>query len=155
MVSHVVTTYRALPDNLPEGENPIVRKQLYVQGHDDQIVVTELGVQADVNNNDQAVGDEGGNVGRQDILALLAENRSLRTEVVNLNERIGQLEGTIASSIAGINRKINRIARGPARLPRAGERQDEENNGNNNCLGPYGRSNGRNGRGNQAHDGEV
>ena len=80
---HVVNEYLNLPQQLPEGENPIKKVLLVINGAEDQVIITELGDMNEATGN--GVGASG-QVSRNDYLALLNEVRHLRSENRQLHE---------------------------------------------------------------------
>ena len=111
---HVVNEYLNLPQQLPEGENPIKKVLLVINGAEDQVIITELGDMNEATGNGMGAG---GQVSRNDYLALLHEVRHLRSENRQLHEmttnRLSRLEKEVATNHGIMQGNIDRIARWP------------------------------------------
>jgi hypothetical protein len=154
---HVVEEYGRLQQHVPEGENPIKKVRLVINGAEDQVVITSIDMDEENNEGNGGAGDGGnggggggdggngggggGNVSRNDYLALLSETRNARTENRQYHEqqnnRMGRLEARMDHSISRMNANIQRIARWPAAPRRQGGNQagNEQGEGGQNRQG--------------------
>ena len=113
--NHVVNEYLHLPVRFPEGENPMKKVRLVVNGAEDQVIITEVDGPDEESNGGGGAGHQ---VTRNEYLALFHEVRMLRSENRQLHEtsnnRMSMMETQLSARLALVEGNIDRIARWPA-----------------------------------------
>lgn len=134
------TAYNSLDNQLPEGQNPVQRIPIIVTGHDDQVIITEVFPEEDVDgDNGQArniaVNIDGGG-SRDDLLRAVyavvgiqrRESRdrgeSILSRLDRLNEYVLQMDQRHIQQMNALHRSIRRIALQPVQRPRIGNLEE-------------------------------
>ncbi len=142
--NRIRAAYNALANRLPGGQNPVQRIPIIVTGHDDQVFITEVFPEEDVDHVHDArnlAANVGGGGGRDDLLrAVHAQvgiqrreghdrGEALTTGLDRLNEYIIQMDERHTQQVNTLRRSIHRIALQPVQRPRVDEDGGTEGGG--------------------------
>ncbi|KAI2507360.1 hypothetical protein MHU86_7080 [Fragilaria crotonensis] len=131
--NRIQTAYNALENRLPVGQNPVQRIPIIVTGHDDQVFITEVFPDEDIDRVNDArnlAANIGAGGGRDDLLrAVHAQvgiqrreghdrGEALKTRLDRLSEYVLQMDQRHTQQMNILRRSIHRVALQPVQRPR-------------------------------------
>ncbi|KAI2509856.1 hypothetical protein MHU86_4567 [Fragilaria crotonensis] len=135
--NRIQAAYNALENRLPVGQNPVQRIPIIVTGHDDQVFITEVFPEEDVDRLNGRVrnlaANIGGGGGRDDLLRAVhaqvgiqrreghARGEALIGRLDRLSEYVSQMDQRHTQQMNTLRRSVHRVALQPVQRPRVDE----------------------------------
>ncbi|KAI2498774.1 hypothetical protein MHU86_15730 [Fragilaria crotonensis] len=135
--NRIQAAYNALENRLPVGQNPVQRIPIIVTGHDDQVLITEVFPEEDVDRLNGRVRNLatniGGGGGRDDLLRAVhaqvgiqrreghARGEALIGRLDRLSEYVSQMDQRHTQQMNTLRRSVHRVALQPVQRPRVDE----------------------------------